>query len=108
MRRWKMKLLRFAMMDANKTAEVAKAADKVAASLPPGIKISASYACQGIAFPGVPAQTLVVVQVVEAESNEAIAASTWPLELAGATIWDVPVLELPVAGAAEVEKKMRG
>jgi hypothetical protein len=85
-----MKLLRFAMMDANKAAEVAQASDKVAASLPAGIKISASYACQGLAFPGVPAHTVVAVQVVEAENNE------------------VPVLELPVAGAAEVEKKLRG
>jgi len=103
-----MKLLRFAMMDVDKVAEVAQASDKAMASPPAGIKISAIYACQGIAFPGVPARTLVVIQVVEAESNEAIAASTWPVELAGATIWDVPVLEVPVTGASEVEKKMRG
>ncbi len=103
-----MKLLRFAMMDVNKAAEVAQASDKVAASLPAGIKILASYACQGIAFPGVPAHAVVAIQVIEAENNEAISASSWPLELAGAWIWDVPVLELPVAGAAEVEKKIRG
>jgi len=103
-----MKFLRFVMMDVAKAAEVAKAGDKVMAGLPTGIKISASYACQGIAFPGVPAHTVVAVQVIEAESNEAISASSWPVELAGATIWDVPVLELPVAGAAEVEKGLRG
>jgi hypothetical protein len=103
-----MKFLRFVMMDVDKAADVAQAGDKMMASNPSGIKISASYACQGIAFPGAPLHTVVAVQIVEAESNEAIATSTWSIELAGATIWDVPVLELPVAGAAEVEKKLRG
>ncbi|TET39682.1 MAG: hypothetical protein E3J65_03395 [Dehalococcoidia bacterium] len=100
----------FTMWDAAKTAEVAQAADKVWASPPPGIKMLAHYICQGIPFPGVllPPNTLVNVSVIEADSNEAIAATAYPLVLAGVTVWHVPVLELPVAGAAEVEKELRG
>ena len=102
-----MKFLTFSLVDVAKIAEVAQASDKAWASPPPGIKVLANYTCQGIAFPGVPPNTLVTIGVVEAESNEAMAAINWPIALAGATLWNVPVLELPVAGAAEVEKKMR-
>jgi hypothetical protein len=104
-----MKFLRFMVADINKAADVAQASDKVWSSSPPGIKMLASYVCQGLAFPGHPAHELVAIAVIEAESNEAIAPTQWPVSLAGATmIWDVPVLEMPVTGAAEVERKVRG
>jgi len=103
-----MKFLTFAIMDVAKAAEVAKAADKVWASPPPGVKLLVSYVCQGLAFPGVPPHTVVSIRVVEAESNEAIAAIMWPISLAGASTWNVPVLEMPAVGVAEVEKKLRG
>ena len=105
-----MKFLLFAMWDAAKTAEVTQAADKVWASPPPGIKRLAHYICEGITFPGVllPPNTLVSVGIIEADTNEAIAAASYPMVLAGVSVWHVPVLELPVAGAAEVEKKLRG
>lgn len=103
-----MKFLRFAIMDIPKTAEVAQASDKVWASPPSGISVLASYACQGIPFLGAPANSLVAIQVIEAESNEAIAATQWPVSLAGAYVYDVPVLELPTAAAAQTEKKYRG
>ncbi len=100
-----MKFLTFSMFDASKAAEVAQAADKVAKT--PGQKMLAQYVCQGIPFAGVPPSTMVAISVGEAESNEAIAAVHYPLALAGATIWSVPVLEMPVAGAAAEEKKYR-
>ena len=105
-----MKFLLFTMWDAAKTAEVAQAADKVWASPPPGVKMLASYVCQGILFPGVllPQNTLVGVGIIEADTNEALAAAAYPVVLAGASLWHVPVLELPVASAAEVEEKYRG
>ena len=105
-----MKFLLFAMWDAAKTAEVAQAADKAWASPPPGIKMLAHYLCQGIPFPGVllPPNTLVSVGIIEADTNEALATAAYPVVLAGAAVWHVPVLELPVSGAAEVEKKYRG
>ncbi len=100
-----MKFLMFGMFDAAKAAEVAQVADKVAKT--PGQKTIAQYVCQGIAFAGVPPNTMVTISVGEAESNEAIAAVQYPLALAGATVWSVPVLEMPVARGAAAEKKYR-
>ena len=100
-----MKFLMFAMFDVAKAAEVAQVADKVAKT--PGQKTIAQYVSQGIAFAGVPPNKMLTIVVAEAESNEAIAASQYPLALAGATVWSVPVLEMSVAGAAVEEKKYR-
>lgn len=101
-----MKFITFAVFDAAKAPEVAQAADKVAKT--PGRKVLAQYTCLGLAFPGVlPPGTMVAITIVEVESNEAIAAAQYPLALAGATVWSVPVLEMPVAGAAAEEKKYR-
>ena len=102
-----MKFLRFVMMDTAKVAEVTQASDKTWANPPPGIKMLANYACLGIAFPGEPANTIVSVGVLETENVEALTTVSYPLALAGATVWGIPVLEVPIAGAAEVEKKMR-
>jgi hypothetical protein len=101
-----MKFISFVMFDAAKAPEVAQAADKAAKT--PGRKVLAQYMCLGLAFPGVlPQGALLAISIVEAESNEAIAAAQYPLALAGATVWSVPVLEMPVAGAATEEKKYR-
>ena len=102
-----MKFLSFTVGDMGKVGQVAQASDKVWASPPPGIKLLATYTCQGIAFPGQSPDTLVSVSVIETESNEAMAAVDYPVALAGASLWNVHVLELPVARAAEMEKKMR-
>jgi len=96
------------MYDAAKTAEIAAASDKIWASPPPGIKPLASYVCLGMPFPGIPPNSLVTVGIGEAESDEALAAVTYPLMLAGATIHRVPILEVPIGGGVEAEKKYRG
>jgi hypothetical protein len=101
-----MKFLFFIMNSPDKAAEVAQITDKVART--PGTKTLAQYVCQGIPFPGVPPNTMVGIAVVEAESNEAISARIYPAALAGATVWAVPVQEMPVAGAAKIERKYRG
>lgn len=101
-----MKFLVFLAFDVAKTAEVAQAADKMQASPPMGTKLLAAYSCQGIPWPGASGQ--ISVAVFEAESNEALSAVLYPLALAGATVWSVPVLEIPVPGAAEVERRLRG
>lgn len=103
-----MKFVRFTIMDSTKVAEMTKVHDKTWASTPPGIKMDAFYACLGLAFPNQPPNTLASISVVEAESAEALAAVNYPLMQAGATIWGVPVLDLPVGGAAEAEKKYKG
>ncbi|MCK4698234.1 MAG: hypothetical protein KAT53_08025 [Dehalococcoidia bacterium] len=102
-----MKFLRFSMMDVDKVVQVVQASDKLWSSPPPGVKMLANYACLGIAFPGEPPNTIVSVSIVEAENAEAIGATSYPTALAGAAVWNVPVMEVPVAGAAEVEKKLR-
>lgn len=103
-----MKFLQFGMFDVAKAADLAAASDKVWASPPPGVKMLADYVCIGLAFPGHPPNTVVGVSVIEAESAEALTAVIYPLGLAGASVWNVPVQELPVAGVAELEKKLRG
>jgi hypothetical protein len=100
-----MKFLVFAMFDVAKAAEMAQASDKLAEM--PGRKVLSSYNCMGLAFPGVPPNTLVTVSVVEYESSEAMAAVLYPLEVAGATVWAVPVLEVPVARHTATEKQLR-
>ena len=72
-----------------------------------GRKVLAQYLCEAIPFSGVPPNTIVVVAITEAESNEAISAAMYPMMLAGATVHMVPVLEMPVGGAAETEKQYR-
>jgi len=104
-RRSCMKFLVFTLFDDAKAAEVAQAADKVVKT--PGQKTIAQYVCQGMAFSGLPPNATLAIAVVEAESNEALAASQYPLALAGATTWAVPVLEMPVGRGAAIEKKYR-
>ncbi len=100
-----MKFLVFAMFDVAKAAEMAQVNDKLAET--PGRKVLSTYNCMGIAFPGVPPNTITTVSVVEYENSEAMAAVLYPLELAGATVWAVPVLEIPFAGHAATEKQLR-
>ena len=104
-----MKFLVFAMNDVAKMADVAQAWDKIQANPPAGTKTLATYICQGIPFAGtVPPNATVGISVVEAESNEAIATNTYPMALAGATVWYVPVLEIPAGRGAQTEKQFRG
>ena len=103
-----MNFIRFSMIESTKVAEFTKVSDKVWASPPKGIKPQAIYACLGIAFPNQPPNTIISINVLEAESAESLGAASYPLTLVGATVWAVPVLEVPVGGVAQVEKKLRG
>jgi hypothetical protein len=100
-----MKFLTFVMFEAAKAVEVARAADQVAKT--PGQKMLAQYVCQGIPFAGIPVNMMLSIAVSEVETNEAMGAVHYPLTLSGAMVWSVPVLELPVASAANEEKKYR-
>jgi len=102
-----MKFLHFAMFEFAKAADVAQAMDKFWAKPPTGLKVLATYACLGMPFPDVPPNTGVAVDVIEAESAEALAALSYTAGLAGVSGWNVPVMELPVGGAAKLEKKYR-
>ena len=100
-----MKFLTFAMYDVAKTADVSAASDKVAGMS--GIEILGTYVCLGIPFPGFPENTLLGISVVNVESSETMAAAAYPLALAGATVWHVPVLELAAGSSVEAEQKYR-
>jgi hypothetical protein len=106
-RRSKLKFLQFGMLDVATVADVSAASDKIWASPPPGVKMLADYVCLGIAFPGQPPNKAIAVSVIEAESAEALTAATYPMVLAGVSVWNVPILEMPVGSTAELEKKMR-
>jgi hypothetical protein len=100
-----MKFLMFSMFDVAKTADIAQLGDKLAKT--PGRKVLASYICMGQAFPGVPPNTMVGVSIADYESTEAMAAALYPMELAGATVWAVPVLETTPGRTTATEKKYR-
>jgi hypothetical protein len=100
-----MKIAIFVMSDVSKAAEIAKVADQVQKM--PGRKVLANYMFQGKPFDGLPPNTGITMTISEFESNEALAAVQYPLALAGATTWAVPVFDLPVASLVETEKKFR-
>ena len=74
---------------------------------PQASKVLAGYTCQGLAYPGMPSNTIMSIRVVEAESNEALSAVIYPVFVAGATVWSTPVMDLPGGAAADMEKKLR-
>lgn len=97
-----MKFLAFTMYDNSKAMAVAEASDK--ASKIPGQKLLAAYLCMGKPFDGVPPNTVVAVTLRETDSSEAMLGVGATLANAGATIWAVPVMELP-AGSTVAEAK---
>ena len=103
-----MKFLRFTMAKIADISKLTQASDKTMASPPQGYKVLSVDACMGLAFPGQPEDTIVSIATIEADSAEVLAATGYPLMLAGATVWTVPVLEFPVAKTVEVEQKLRG
>ncbi len=103
-----MKFLTLNLFDVAKTGEVAKASDKVWASPPAGTKMLASYVSLSPVFPNQPPNTMVGFNISEAESAEAMAAVHYPMMIAGVTIYSIPILDLPLVGAADAEKKYKG
>ena len=103
-----MKFLVFQLMDVSKVPDVSKAGDKVWGSPPTGLKVLAGYTCQGLAYPGMPSNSVMSIRVIQAENNEALSAAIYPMSVAGATVWSTPAMDLPAGSAADIEKKLRG
>lgn len=103
-----MKFVVMSVWDVGKAAELAKLQDKVDTAPPSGYKTLASYVCLAHPVSGLPSGTGVTITIAEAESAESIAAAMYPSMLAGADINTVPVIDMPIGGVAEVEKKSRG
>ena len=103
-----MKFLIFNLIDVPKVPDVSKAADDVWASPPADVKVLGGYTCLGLAYPGMPSNAIMSIRLVEAESNESLAAVLYPVAVAGATVWSTPVMDLPLGGGvADMEKKLR-
>lgn len=88
-------------------AEVGKASDKVYAGRSQESEPPSAYVLMTVPFP-VPPNSLVVVTIAESESAEEMAARVYPMMVAGATVHIIPVLEVPLGGGAEAEKKYKG
>jgi hypothetical protein len=101
-----MKFMTFITYDAAKVAEISAVADKMMAKPPKGYNVLSNYACMSPPFP-VPPNTLVSVSITDFDNAEALAAVTYPLQLAGATIHRVPLMEVPVGAAVKTERKYR-
>ena len=104
-----MKFLSFTTYNIDKLAEIAKAADKLAANPPEGYKILAMYSCQANPFPGLelPQGTMVTASIIECENAEAMAAASLEITLAGATVNRIPVMEVSTGGAEETVQKLK-
>jgi hypothetical protein len=50
------------------------------------MKVLAGYTCQGLAYPGMPPNSLMSIRIVDVQSNEALSACIYPMFLAGATV----------------------
>ncbi len=103
-----MKFVVMAVWDVGKAAELAKLSDKVDTAPPAGYKTLARYVCLAHPISGITSGKGVTITICEADSAEAIAASTYPSMLAGAEINSVPVIDMPIGGVADVEKKAKG
>lgn len=103
-----MKFVVTTIWDVNIAAEIAKLTDKVAAAPPPGYKLLAQYVCAAQPFSGIPLGKRTTISVCETDSAEVLAAAYYPSMLAGADINIVPVIDMPIGGVVEVEKKARG
>ena len=103
-----MKMLAISVFDPAKAGEAAKVLDKVLPNTP-GYKPLAMYMCLGNPFPGeIPPNSMVGITIAEVENENALAAVSYPLALAGMSIHRVPVLEMKPGKSSETEKKLKG
>ena len=100
-----MNFLTFVAYDAGSKSEVVAEWVNIMAKPPNGFKILSSYVCSSAPFP-VPPNTTVKAIISEAESADVLASVTYPLQLAGATINQIPLMEVPVVATAETENQL--
>lgn len=96
-----MKIMCIASYEVSKIMEVTRAADAVMANVPEGVKVLGRWGV-GAPLPGYPLGTAGLVQLVEAETTEALGAFLLPVCLAGACSFPLPVIDL--TGVVETAK----
>ena len=103
-----MKILAISVFEPAKAAEAAKVLDKVLPNTP-GYKAQAMYMCMGNPFPGpIPPNSMVGITIAEVENENALAAVSYPLALAGMSIHRVPIMEMKPGQSSATEKKLKG
>ena len=102
-----MKFMTMMVYPVAKAAEIAVASDKMWSSQPQEGRPTSAFLMMAVPF-DVPPNSLVAFTIEESDSAESMAARVYPLMLAGATVNIVPLLEVPIGGGSEAEKKYRG
>jgi hypothetical protein len=103
-----MKFMTLSVFPVEKTAEVSAAADKVWANVPKESRAQVIYTMLCVPQFEVPPNSLVAFTISESDSAEKSAAIVYPQMVAGATLHVIPLLEVPIVGAAKAEKKYKG
>jgi len=101
-----MKFMSLTIYPVEKAAEIAAATDKVWGKEPKERRPESIYVLMSVPF-DVPPNSQVGFLIEESDSVEAMAARAYPIMLAGGMVHIIPLLEVPMAGAAKVEKKLK-
>jgi len=102
-----MKFMTMSVYPVAKATEVGAASDKVGRDHASEGSPASFFVMMAVPF-DVPPNSIVAFSIGESDSAESMAARVYPLMLAGATVSIVPLLEVPIGGGAEAEKKYRG
>jgi len=102
-----MKFMMLTYTPGEKMAEVSAASDKVWAKAPPKKRADVGYLLMCHPF-DVPEGCYVTFSIFDGDSAEEIAATVYPMELAGAKVQIVPLLEVRSGSSAKTEKEYRG
>ena len=67
------------------------------------------YMCVGNPFPGpIPPNSMVGITIAEVENENALAAVSYALALAGMSIYRIPIMEMKPGQSAATEKRLKG
>jgi hypothetical protein len=102
-----MKFMIMNVLPVSRAADVSAASDKVQREQPREGGPASGFLMMSVPF-DIPPNSMVTFSISEQDSAEDIAARVYPLMLAGADVSIIPLLEVPIGGSVEAEKKYRG
>jgi len=101
-----MKFMTMSIFPVSKAADISAAQEKLVREYPSEGRPATGFLMMSVPF-DVPPNSMVTVSIGESDSAEDMAARVYPLILAGADMSVIPLLELPIGGMVEAEKKYR-
>jgi hypothetical protein len=104
----RMKFMTLVIEPTEKIADIGAASDKAMANVPKGKRAECIYVMMCVPQLNIPPNSIVAFAIAESDTADEIAARNYPVMLAGAAVHTIPLLEVPVTGAAKAEKKYRG